>query len=654
MLHKFRLLIISLLFSTTILIVLYLLLHRIEFFQNLDKNDLSIYVLQLSGSFYAKNYFKLFYNLTIVLFPLFTIGTAYLLKNKVRTKDKRLTTSNNYDFIKKYFYQESKILNGLFPKLTIRQGIIFGAFLIIVILFNFSYLLDTGIWVNYYHHNFIMGTINDLRQGKHLLVDTFNQYGYFFPYLIYLLFFIFSFSYMNLYLIFMILTLIYFYLLFSFLLKLTKNIWLSLLSLFLMMGVYSLLNYPTFPFSENYVWPGSMVLRYMLDIFLFLTLLTNNNFTSKIKRYLSYFIASLMVFYNLETGISLLSGFCFLIFLSEFQEKQLSFVNKVKNVFKHGIFIFFFLFLIVIGINTGTYITSGHMPNWQLFYQFVLIYTSGFGNVKTPIIGWYWIHLAVYFSVIIGSLYQVFIKNKKLSWSWLIMNLLSVYGLLLLNYYLGRSLYSNLTVITFPLMIILTYLFIEIRSYLKERKNDFKLLLFSTYIVIITGGLVIFFLSSYFFIKRAEYRIESFESVFKAKKYYGNRGFILVNYIENPSFTADDLIKSVDEIKRLTKNNKKILLLSRYDCLILVMAEKTHIFPYPLIEQIYTLKELDSVEQDLIKNKPTYLFIERKNPLIIDDGKPTAFDISKNIFSKLKPFYVYKNTVGILDIYKKK
>ncbi|MFA5770999.1 MAG: hypothetical protein WC894_05935, partial [Patescibacteria group bacterium] len=429
MLHKFRLLIISLLLSTIILIGLYAVLHRMEFFKNLDKQDLNIFVPWLRQSFYAKNAFKLFYNLTIVLFPLLTIGTAYLLRNKIKSKDKQLTSSNNDNFINKYFYNESKILSGLFPKLSIRQGIILGVCLIIAVLFNFAYLLDTGIWVNYYHHNYIIGTVNDLRLGKHLLVDTFNQYGYFYPYLIYLLFFIFNYSYMNLYLIFMILTLIYFYLLFSFLLKLTKNIWLSLLSLYLMMGVYSLLNYPTFPYSENYVWPGGMVLRYMLDIFLFLTLLTNKNFTSKIKRYLSYFIASLMVFYNFETGISLLAGFCFLIFLSEFQEKQLSFVNKVKNIFKHGILIFSFLSLIVIGINTGTYITSGHMPDWQLFYKFAQIYSAGFSNVKTPIIGWYWIHLSVYFSVIIGSLYQIFIRNKKLSWLWLIMNLLSVYGL---------------------------------------------------------------------------------------------------------------------------------------------------------------------------------------------------------------------------------
>lgn len=325
-----------------------------------------------------------------------------------------------------------------------------------------------------------------------------------------------------------------------------------------MMGVYSLLNYPTFPFSENYVWPGGMVVRYMLDIFLFLALLTNKNFTSKVKRLLSYFIASLMVFYNFETGISLLAGFFFLIFLSEFQEKKHSFVNKIINIFKHYILIFFFLFLIVIGINIYTFIASGHMPDWQLFYKFAQIYSAGFGNVKTPIIGWYWIHLGVYLSVIIGSLYQIFIRNKKLSWLWLIMNLLSAYGLLLLNYYLGRSYYSNLTVITLPLMIILTYFFLEIRRYLKERKNNYKLLLFPIYTVIIIGVFIIFFLSSFFFIKRTKYRIESFKSVIKAKKYYSNRGFILVNYIENPGFTAYDLIKSVDEIKRLTKNNKKI------------------------------------------------------------------------------------------------
>src|SRR3990167_9013658 len=187
--------------------------------------------------------------------------------------------------------------------------------LIFIVVFDFGYLLETGIWVNYYHHNFMIGTINDLLQGKHLLIDTFNQYGLFYPFILFLVFrTVLQFSYMNLYLAFMIGTVMYFAILYFFILLITKKNLLSLVGLLVSMGVVMTFNFHTFPFSENYVWPGSIPLRYFFDGLVFLLLLKNKNFKSYNLHIITACLVAIAIFFNLETGISLGMGYLFLLF----------------------------------------------------------------------------------------------------------------------------------------------------------------------------------------------------------------------------------------------------------------------------------------------------------------------------------------------------
>ena len=116
---------------------------------------------------------------------------------------------------------------------------------------------------------------------------------------------------MNLYLAFMIGTVMYFAILYFFILLITKKNLLSLVGLLVSMGVVMTFNFPTFPFSENYVWPGSIPLRYFFDALVFLLVLKNRNFASRKLHFLTSGVVAFAVFYNLETGISLSIAYMF-------------------------------------------------------------------------------------------------------------------------------------------------------------------------------------------------------------------------------------------------------------------------------------------------------------------------------------------------------
>ncbi|OGK14849.1 hypothetical protein A3H80_04015 [Candidatus Roizmanbacteria bacterium RIFCSPLOWO2_02_FULL_37_19] len=518
--------------------------------------------------------------------------------------------------------------------------------LIFIVVFDFGYLLETGIWVNYYHHNFMIGTINDLLQGKHLLIDTFNQYGLFYPFILFLVFrTVLQFSYMNLYLAFMIGTVMYFAILYFFILLITKKNLLSLVGLLVSMGVVMTFNFPTFPFSENYVWPGSIPLRYFFDALVFLLVLKNRNFASRKLHFLTSGVVAFAVFYNLETGISLSIAYMFLLFTYVIT-KPLPLIKKVRYCLELSLPFLISAISIALFFSIYTYAQTSLMPDWALFWRFPLLYGAGLSNANTPVVGWHLYHLTVYFSVVTLYIFRTLFLKQSINWKWRVLTAYAFYGLFLLNYYMSRSYNSNLTLVSIP-VIVLTIAFAGEKFTNAKKEVTFTRLISIVIIVSLTIG------SIYFTMGRLKRRVYGLETYKTTKKYPGNRGFIMVSYSEQEDFTANDLLKSVAEIKKLTPHQKKILLFSRFDVLILVMSEKTHIISYPMHEQIYTLSELESMKKYLLHlpEKPEYIFIDTKNPL---STPPTSYNNAKELFETVKPYYSFYKKVGILDVYRLK
>ena len=522
--------------------------------------------------------------------------------------------------------------------------------LLFIVLINFSYLLETGIWVNYHHHDYFIATINDLIQGKHMLVDTFNQYGLFWPLLFYFPFTtIVNFSYMNFYLLLMIFTYIYYVVLYFFIKKLTKSSVITLIGIFVILGVNTLFNYPVFPHSENYVWPGSTPLRYFFDSMVFLIVLSNPYFRTFGLTALSGFLAVYGVFHNFEMGISLAIAYIFLLFINAFFNKTYLFKDRVVVFIKSFSTFFISFIFIFLAFIIYTFVSSGQLPNWNLYIHFLKIYQAGFTNSKTPLIGWYYFHLFIYFFTLTVTLYLQ-MKKRSINWKWTILGAYSLYGLLILNYYLSRSYYSNLTVVSIPAFVIFVTLFRDLKKF-KNILTPKVYKLINNFFVIVF--IILSLLTSFYLYKRIDYRIYSWKEFKKLKRYPNNRGFIVANYVPVGVYSAEDLINSVNRIKDLMKNNNKVLLFSKYDSVILIMAEKTNVIPYSLLQQIHTIENKKKVIKDLVflKDKPKYLFIDRKSPYEKPTKLPTPKDTLDEIFKAVSPYYEFKEQIGILDIY---
>lgn len=635
--------ILGFLFAFITLLAGYFILRGVGLEKSLNALDASVFVPWRRQGFYQKQYFKLFYNLSIILLPTMSIFFAFLIE-KLGWKPYRLAGKKSPLVLRRGISPFS------FFKKVDKYYLLILVIMLTVVLINFGYLIETGIWINYYHHNFIIAVINDLLQGKHLLVDTFSQYGLLYPWFLYLTFQILPFSYMNLYFLFMVFTWIYFFILFFFLRDLTKSKLYALIGLYIVMGINMLFNYADYPFSENYVWPGGIPLRFFFDGMVFFLMIKNENLTSRWLYALTAFLVAVATLHNLETGLALVVSLLFMYLIYSLSLRKVHLWERLRFFSAKLIYVVVVLMALWALFSIYTRLAAGQWAHWDLFTRFGRLAQQGLSNAPTPIMGWYWLFLLLYFSVLTGVLDRIIRLKASVSWRWLVVGAYSLYGLLWLNYYMTRSYNSNLTVVSIPAVVILIFL-------VKETAGSGAVWLKRIRFGLILTLVVLTDLTSFYLYKRLQYRWYAWGEVQKAKKYHGNRGFVMVSYNEEGDYIVNNLFKSIQAIKDLTPETKKILLLSRYDTVILVMAEKTLIVPYPMMELIFYNTELEKVKKDLIslKKKPRYLFIDKKNPAIQDsDIIKTSYWTSLEIFKTLSPFYEFVKQEGILDIYKLK
>ncbi len=622
--------------STIFLLLLYWVLQIVGLERQVNAIDKSTLVEWTRLAFTPKKFFRFFYNASIIFIPFSTIVLSNLIEKFIKNRKNPLF---NFAQSELYIKRSVKFIN--------KNHIYIVAVMLVVMLFNFGYLIETGIWINYYHHNFIIAPINDLFHGKHLLVDTFSQYGTLFAFVLYKIFQLFiPFSYMNLYLLFMIFTMIYFAFLYFFLVFLTKNKLQSLVGLYFIIGINTLFNYQTYPYSENYVWPGGTVLRYFFDIPVFFLILKNTYLRSERLLWIISGLVAFSILYNYETGLSLAMAFVALTLFTSFAIPSKKILEKFLFFIKTLIPLCLFSILFPGLFSLYTYVISGTWPHWSLFTKYVTLAHEGLSNISTPLIGWHLVYLLLYFLTLVVVIQEISRKKNATPWKNTVLASLAVYGLFLMNYYMGRSVNSNLTVVSIPGGILLFALLHEVSVSRHESKNLIRAILIPIIIVVCA-------LTTYYLGKRLSYRWFSINEVWKAKKYLGNRGFVMVNYNEEGNITANNLLASVAEIKKLTEGSEKILLFSRYNTVILVMSEKTNILPLPVLEQVYYKHEVEEIKKSLatMKHKQAFMFVDTEDTLI---PTPGSFQPAHDMFIAVRPYYEFYKHVGILDVYRLK
>ncbi len=147
------------------------------------------------------------------------------------------------------------------------------------------------------------------------------------------------------------------------------------------------------------------------------------------------------------------------------------------------------------------------------------------------------------------------------------------------------------------------------------------------------------------FIRNISIRMDQRYNQLKKPYYFWNY------YGTNIYLTDDngrDFAKSVNIINKYSPNTKNVLILSRYDTLLLTMSQKASLMDYFILEYdsgtIVTLYE--QLIQQIINEKPPVIFIRsKKYYYVFNDSIP-------GIWNKIKKYYIFAENGGVVDVYK--
>jgi hypothetical protein len=534
-------------------------------------------------------------------------------------------------------------INNFFLKIRMMDNLSYMLVFLLIIIFiynpKYKYSFDElayygGETAHQFHHvNFYLGPINEIINGKMLLVDASSQYGILSTYLPSLVFDIRVLSYSGFINYSMIVSVFYCFLFYIFLYMFTGSRKWAFLGLLAYIRIAFFRNVWT---NEIYTYPSSTPLRYICDIFMFMAFYLISKKGSLINTILLSFIAALSIFYNLEIGLSLLIAFMISItFYSIYAVKR----NKLKFFLLNICLLVLNLLLIGFAISIMTVVRSGFWPDWPKMIESVLFYTGGFFDIPAPIIGEYYLILAVY----IYTFYYLSVNNlRKLANGTLIMFIL-VYGIISFIYYLGFNEPHHLYTVAHPAIILYLYhLQILIRNLSKIYKFP---VIYSSLLVSSAVFITVWIISP------VPATFQNIKSIFHKRYIKSYNNYKYWNYPGTGFYLADDdgsnFKKSADIIRKLSVNSKKILILSRYDTLLYAMAGKTSILNNPIMEYgIFYKDDLNKTIKIVQKKQPEYiyLFSEHYNQMKTDN--------IMIIWEAIRGNYIFVEKAGVVDVYR--
>ena len=562
-----------------------------------------------------------------------------------------LSIKHGYKILTNIAKTLSKLFNNNLSKLAFS---FVGFIIIFILLFNpkykFSYqslsLYGRETYQQFHHVNFFLAPINEVINGKTLLINANSQYGILTTYIPAIIFKIAGVSYSNFVLYNMIITIIYVCIFFLFLKKITNSYLLGIIGV---LGFIKLALFRYDPTWEAYTLPSTTPLRYFFDIIVAFLIYDffRNKFSIK-KLILLNGAIILAFFYNPEFGIPIIVGYIACIIFDLFYNLLIKNEN-VKTIiirFIKYLYLLIFFTVVVGGIITlFSYLKSGQLPNWGDYIKYILFYSKGFDDIPMPIFDFYYLPLFIY----IISYYYIFIRIyfRKITNVQLMIFLL-IYGLLTFIYYINLSEPNHLLTVIHPSLLLVFILFGNFKDCLPVIKHSLLKLTGICFVFFVIFFPVYFPVTDFIFAlkDRLHYRyVSPMSDLYHMNQYhywsYPGTDF----YLKDDS--GIDFKLAADKIRKLTKDTKNILILSRYDTLLYVMSGKTSLLDQPILEySAPTYTEANRLIGLIFAKKPKYIFIYS------DKYNQMQINVIESIANIIKKHYSFTQHAGAVDVYK--
>lgn len=528
----------------------------------------------------------------------------------------------------------------------------FFTLIIIGLVVNFSYNAFYQFFYNYHHLNFITGPLNDVLNGKILLVDTKAQYGFL---NIFLTSWIFKaglyFSHPNVHLISMIMGVCEYMAVYLIMRVLTKSKTLALLGIVVTTSVHFYGVFPTLFPSEFFLWPGGSVWRFLPAMPAILLFLWWSRTQKKWAWRLLQLSLAVGVLWNLESGIPLILSYWAALFTIAYLRGKLGVRQGIQVVGYTG--------TIMAIYSLYTYIVASKWPDWSQYYYYAQLFNAGFLQRQgLALTTWYayW-PIAIYGIVILSVMVRKYVKGGLPLRDLPVLTMLSIYGYGIFRYYLGKQNLSDLAAVSIPAIIILIYLYqylvraVWTRSYGKQ--------------LVVLISIAIFALPLTKFVqwgvKLEKHRL----SDFRLMKYDPNFNYppknrlIAVENTAVPTIPITELMESADAIKKYTPNKERVAIIGYFDHVLLMQAERVNLADYYYLHAtLYTKQELKDVIE-LYRREPKYLFVDkrvlrqaeeyRNTPNIGEHTLITIYDQVRDKFEFVEEspmMFVYKRISG--------
>ncbi len=368
----------------------------------------------------------------------------------------------------KIFWKQLKIFlvaaYGLVVRLPNRAAVtVLADVLVVAFLVLFIYVPDGRgalarmfIGEQFHHWDFFMAPAWAYLKGALPYVDVISQYGVGIPVVMGLAGKFFGgFSYERIFSLFVILVIMYYIGLYVFLRQWLKSLPIALCVLF--MGIKTQMFHPGVnPFVFTY--PSSIVLRNILDVFFFFTILAHLNNGRQVFLWLAALLAGLAIFNLTDTGVYLTGAFyVYVLFNALMPQSRLAWPVAAGLVTAVPVLVMALFYAVV-----GHHVFTGMF--WYNIQEYIVYFLAGHGMVPMTEDIHYHFYWQAFMSVAMPLLYiftmllvGILCYLQKIDRRHIFVVVLCVYGLGLYHYFVARSVLTSYYVSGLPFFLVLGF-----------------------------------------------------------------------------------------------------------------------------------------------------------------------------------------------------
>lgn len=490
--------------------------------------------------------------------------------------------------------------------------------LLAVLLFDPMFSYDRG------HYNYVLGTVNDMVQGKAFLYETTNQYGVLNIYLVAWLFkFVIPLSYAAFSAVVMLGYFAFFIVLYAVLKYWMNSRMVALLGTAGGMAAYVYLQSGLDRTAYNF--PGTTPFRQGWFVVVAAALL----FAVRGSRWqhpwwrrdLPLYVAAVATVWNIDAGLAVVAAMLVSLTLWEFQRRELLWKLRLRRIV--GVCLRQVLY---IGIGYGAIhvinrMVFGTWPNWGLIADAVGVYGIGAGRLPLPAMGMFEFYILAYIVAAMVVLRRVLRRQSVDP----LFTFFLGYGVLAFVYYIGTSAWSYLYPVSTPLVIVVTYLVYDV--YLRPGVRSGPAEPFAARALVT----LLVFVGITFAIK---------VPIEFGKRNYGN---IADRFTAEANAATPELLADAKEIAKKYPVGTRVALAHVDDTQLLMLAKRTNVFSIYDSETVGFDWQYANFAKELQQQRPEYLLVGRN-----------FFVFRPVLLRTIAPSYEVAEVWETLEVYRRK